>query len=180
MGVELWYTRDGKTWRKDANGIQSQKPYRVSVAEEGVYGFILRARNGFGAGQGPPASGEAPQFWVEVDVTKPTVALTGVRAGPEARSLAISWTAGDKNLGGRPVALYYAEQGGGSWVPIATNLENTGNYLWRVPQGVPNSFRVRVEATDLAGNQATADSPSSVQIDLTQPKVTEITINTVE
>jgi hypothetical protein len=178
LGVEVWYTRDGQTWQPSPTGIQRENPYYMDVGEEGVYGFSLVARTGLGGGQEPPVSGDPPQIWVEVDTTRPVVFLTGVIPNAGGRTLTITWTATDKNLGRRPMALYFADVNTGQWMPIAGNLENSGSYTWQIPPSIPNSFRVRVDATDLAGNLGTAETPSPVQIDLTQPSVTNIHVGT--
>ncbi|HEX3602226.1 MAG TPA: hypothetical protein VHU84_18880, partial [Lacipirellulaceae bacterium] len=40
----------------------------------------------------------------------------------------------------------------GPWSVIATNLENTGEYAWRVERYVPARIFIRIEARDTAGN----------------------------
>jgi hypothetical protein len=180
MGVEVWYTRDGQTWQKSPSGIQRENPYYVDVEEEGVYGFTFVARTGLGGGKEPPTTGDPPQIWVEVDVTRPVVFLTATQPGSGSRTLTVNWTATDKNLGRRPISLYFADEHTSQWLPIAVNLENSGSYAWQIPLSVPNSFKVRVDATDLAGNVGSAETPSPVQIDLNQPDVTGIRVSTAD
>ena len=40
-GVELWYTRDGKDWRKGSELTNPHSPITFRVADEGLYGFTL-------------------------------------------------------------------------------------------------------------------------------------------
>jgi hypothetical protein len=175
MNIEVWLTQDGKFWQKYPNDIQ-RTGGAVDVEREGVYGISFVPRTGFGGGKEPPANGEAPQLWVEVDVTKPVVALTGMQPSAGSKTLRIDWTATDKNLGPRPVVLYYAEQSTGPWTPITTPMENTGSYVWQIAPSTPNAFYLRVAATDMAGNVGTSESQTPVRIDLSQPNVTNVRV----
>lgn len=177
-GVELWYTQDSRTWRKYDGPPQRQAPFIIEVPDEGLYGFTLVARSGVGLGKEPPQSGDLPQVWVEVDLTKPNVALVGAESSYAARThqLTIRWNASDKNMGMRPITLLCAEQPDGPWTPIAANLENSGQYTWQMPQSVPRRFYVRVEASDLVGNVGAAQSPSPIVIDMSQPSVSILAV----
>src|SRR5262249_46870558 len=148
--VDLWYTRDGRTWKQYPSSIQHfRPPYLAEVDDEGLYGFTLVACNSRGISKAPPKSGDPPQIWVEVDVTKPVVNLIGVAPSLEgkARNVLIRWRASDKNLGNRPITLSYAEQSSGPWIVLASKIENKGLYVWQMPSAVPRQVYVRVEAT---------------------------------
>ncbi len=169
--IELWYTPDGRNWqlyRKEP----PTPPFLVEVTSEGRYGFTLIARSGVDLSDRPPQVGDPPQAWIEVDVTKPVVRLLGadVDRASELRNLSIVWTASDKNLGRQPITLSYAQQADGPWTEIV-KTENTGRYVWQMPQGVPYRFYVRVEATDQAGNVGLDQTKAAVLVDLVRPKV---------
>jgi hypothetical protein len=172
-GVELWYTRDGKTWKRDETGTETKPPYIIEVSEEGLYGFTLLAKNGIGLSNDPPKSGDAPQVWVEVDLTKPAVTMTEVRATVDTKgpALKIGWKASDKNMINQPITISYAEKETGPWQPIVSHLDNTGKYFWPLRPGLPGKIFVQVEARDLAGNMGSAKTTTPVQIDLTRPIV---------
>jgi hypothetical protein len=171
--VELWYTRDGKSWKRDETGTETKPPYIIAVQEEGLYGFTLLAKNGIGLSNDPPKSGDAPQVWVEVDLTKPSVSLTEVKAGVDGKGpvLNIGWKAHDKNMINQPITISYSEKEKGPWQPIVTHLENTGKFAWPLRGGLPGKIFVRVEARDLAGNVGSAKTAAPVQIDLMRPVV---------
>ncbi len=171
--VELWYTRDGREWHKSGSTTQAQPPYVVEVEEDGRYGFTMVARNGTGMSKESPHPGDTPQIWVEVDTTKPTVYLASAEPGTGAKSpnVTVRWSASDKNLGVQPITLSYAEQADGPWIPFATAIENTGKFVWEMPPTAPHQFFVRVEATDMAGNAAAAQTPTPVVIDMSLPTV---------
>jgi hypothetical protein len=175
--VELWYTQDvaGRNWQKyrEESGPDVHPPFMIEVSGEGLYGFTLVVRSGVGLADRPPQVGDQPQVWVEVDLTKPVVHVGNVEVGrgPDLGRLTINWTATDKNLGKQPITLSYAEQTAGPWTPIASNIENTGRYVWQMPSaGMPYKFIVRVEAVDKAGNTGVAETANSVIVDLSQPK----------
>jgi hypothetical protein len=170
--VDLWYTRDCKTWHKHEGPPQGSN-YVFQVPDEGMYGFTLVAHSGVGIAKDPPVSGEMPQLWVVVDLTKPKVQMLNVTPAPtgKERSLTIRWKASDPNLGRHPITLSYAEKDAGPWSPIANNLENTGSYVWTPPPTAPAKVILRVEATDLAGNIGQATYNQGILLDYSKPRV---------
>jgi hypothetical protein len=176
--AELWSTPDGRFWQKHSeqkksDGKEVRPPYEVNVEKEGLYGFTLLIRSGVGLSLQAPQAGDPPQVWVEVDLTPPVVRVTKVDVGrgPQAGSLAINWSATDKNLGRQPITLSYAEKPDGTWNPIIANRENTGSYIWRMPPDVPSQVYLKVEATDRAGNVGSAETSKPIIVDLVLPKV---------
>jgi hypothetical protein len=182
--VELWYTQDlaGRNWQKYREETDNPKPpFVVEITGEGLYGFTLVVRSGVGLGDRPPQVGDAPQVWVEVDLTKPVVRVGSIDVGrgPDTGRLTINWTATDKNLARQPITLSYAEQAAGPWKTIAATLENTGRYVWQMPADVPYRFLARVEAIDRAGNVGVDETPKPVIVDLSQPKGVIINVEPV-
>jgi hypothetical protein len=178
-GVELWCTQDGKTWTKRDMSRKIKPPYVVDVEEEGLYGFTLLAKNGIGLGPESPKSGDLPQIWVEVDMTRPVVHLTGVNASStgKVQNVIVHWKANDKNLGPRPITLSYAPCEEGPWQVMAANVPNTGRYVWPMPPETPARFLVRVEAADLVGNVGSAQTPKPVLMDRAQPVVNILNVD---
>ena len=158
--VELWYTQDGKDWKKYDAPTQA-KAYVVEVDEEGMYGFTLLARSGTGLAQGAAAAGRPAAGVGDRRSEQARRAADRGDAQPEdaaSRWSSIKWKASDKNLGRQPITLSYAEKEEGPWKVIAAGLENAGTYNWEVPKGTPARVLFRVEATDLAGNVGRAQS----------------------
>src|SRR5207245_5759968 len=73
-------------------------------------------------------SSDLPHVWVQVDLTKPVVFLSGVRQSNGTRTLDLTWTARDDNFGRKPINLSYSENSNGPWSPIAPPMEKTGAY----------------------------------------------------
>jgi hypothetical protein len=171
--VELWQTKDGRTWEQVDKDPAGKPPFVYTVPGEGLYGFTLLPRSGVGLADHPPRSGDQPQVWVEVDLTPPVVHVVKVDVGrgQDSGKLTIMWKATDKgdNLSAEPISLSYAKQEDGEWKPIAANVPNSGYYVWTMPQDVPYKFFVRVEAVDRAGNTNSNKTVEAVIVDLALP-----------
>jgi hypothetical protein len=178
--VELWATRDGHTWQRYSNSPPPPSgPLVVHVAEEGRYGFSLVVKSGVGISSPPPRPGDAPQLWVEVDETRPKVRLLHAEVGKglESDCLTLTWMASDANLVPKPMTISTSTSKDGPWTPVASNLENTGKYLWHMPRDVPYQFYVRVEASDRAGNHSADCWPEPMKVDRACPHATILGID---
>lgn len=172
--VQLWVSHDGgRTWYPQPEDPDRVSPYNVDVGGEGTYGLWLAVQGHSGLGDPPPAPGDRPQMWVEVDSTPPVVQVDPPRpgAGSHAGKVLITWRASDPHLGPAPVTLYYRAEGNGnaSWLPIAREIENSGQYIWSVPPGTPPRFRIKVEVEDLLGHRGAAES-GPVLVDRNRPR----------
>ena len=172
--VELWVTRDGRSWNKHTEDASHQPPLNVEVAEEGVYGFTLVVRSGVGLSERRPRGGDSPQAWVKESIcTLRSVAFVHaeVDPGPDTGKLTIAWKATDKNLGREPITLSFSKEPDGPWTQIAAGQPNSGSYVWHMPPtGIPYQFYVQVEATDKAGNVGKRRTQELVKVDLKKPK----------
>jgi hypothetical protein len=172
--VELWGTRDGGgTWRNYALDDDNRSPLRVRVEGEGLYGFRLVAQSTGGLAATSPQPGDLPELWVAVDLKGPRAELLSVQQGVGNVSdhLVIHWRVEDSNLESQPIALFYSSRAGGPWSAVATGLENTGEYAWRLDRYLPSRFYLRLEARDLAGNVASCQTPQAIVLNRTQPTV---------
>ncbi len=172
--VELWGTRDGgKTWRNYALDDDNRSPLRVRVEGEGLYGFRLVARSTGVLAAAGPQPGDPPELWVAVDMEVPRTELLSVQQGVGNVSdhLVIRWRVEDSNLESQPIALFYSSRAGGPWSAVATGLENTGEYAWRLDRHLPGRFYLRLEARDLAGNVASYQTPQPIVLNRAQPTV---------
>jgi len=151
----LWGTSDnGATWRRFGVDPDHVSPMPVSVDREGDYGFRIIVQSAGSYGSKPPRPGDRPDVWVRVDLKQPTAAIQSVQKGDgnQADQLTIRWSASDEHLEGNPISLHFASHPAGPWTTIATRLENTGAYAWRVGPHVPERIYLRLEARDAAGN----------------------------
>ena len=178
--VELWATRDGKSWQRYSNEPPPSGPLVVHVAEEGRYGFSILVRNGLGLASPAPKHGEAPQMWVDVDETKPVVKMTEchVGKGPDAGSLHVKWEATDLNMMAKPITIFTSKSKDGPWAPAVSGLENSGSHTWQMPKDMPYEFYVRLEATDRAGNVGQVTTHEPMKVDVCRPRGAIIGVGT--
>lgn len=174
--VELWTTRDGgRTWSRQAEDADRRSPYNVDLGGEGTFGLWLVVQSASGLGDPPPAPGERPQSWVEVDSTAPVVAIDRPRVGKgqNAGKVLVTWRAGDTHLAAKPISIFYREdRADAPWVLMADRIDNTGRYLWSAPASVPPKFHVKVEALDTLGNRGASDTQDlgAIVLDRARPR----------
>ncbi len=170
--VELWGTQDnGRSWQSYGVDPDNRSPVRVTVPGTGVYGFRILVDGANSAGARPPQAGDEAELTVSVDLQPPTAELVATELGEGnlADHLLVRWTASDSNLEQRPIALFYSSHARGPWSTIASGLENTGSYTWRIERHVPGRFYLRLEARDTAGNLATFLTPKPILLSRPQP-----------
>ncbi len=174
--VELWITQDGgRTWIRRGDDPDRVSPIEVDLGGEGTYGLSLVARSASGLGDQPPAPGDPPQSWVEVDSTPPAVQLQPPQVGTGINSgkVAIAWRASDLHLPPRSVTLSWRlDQTGAPWQTIAEGQENAGQFIWTVPPSVPQRFHVKVEAVDSVGHRSGAETTDTgpIMVDRSRPR----------
>ncbi len=171
--VELFGTRDGgKSWSSLGNDPDSTSPFIVNVDGEGTYGFRMVIESTTGLRGPAPQSGDLPEVWVGVDVTKPEARLVSAvpGTGEQAGELDIRWEAKDEHLTNRPIALAYSENAAGPWNVIASGLPNQGHYAWRMDSRIPAQLYLKLEARDQAGNTAAFITPEPVAIERVRPQ----------
>ncbi|MFM7128402.1 MAG: hypothetical protein ACKO0V_03480 [bacterium] len=180
--VELWITRDGgKNWSRWAEDTDRTSPFPVDLGGEGFYGLSIVARSLAGQGDEIPRAGSQAQIWVEVDSTPPAIVLNTIKLGVGNQSgrVLIPWRAEDRNFASRPISLFYRPETSNQWIPIAENIENSGQYFWTPGPQVPPVFHIRIEAIDKAGNKSGVDTTSyePVLFDRSRPRAKIIGLN---
>ena len=154
--VDLWYTRDkGHRWELAPVSESPASPIAFDAGQDGLYGFYLVLHNEAGASSMPPGPGSAPQQWVLVDRSAPTVQVLTLRPDAsfsENREILIRWVGRDDNLLNRPVSLHYRTAETKSYQLIADSLAAESSYRWTVPEGVTGRVEIKISVSDRAGN----------------------------
>jgi hypothetical protein len=166
--VEVWITCDrNKSWQKLSEDTQRKSPVEVQFPGDGLFGVTLVASNGRGVGAAPPAAGDTPDWWIEVDTAKPTAQITKVHSVFENGQsfVHIQWTAQDKNLDDAPVDLFYAATPQGPWLPIAKGLKGEGQHRWAAPREIGAQAHIRLSVRDAAGNTSDVNALEPVSFD---------------
>ena len=169
--VDLYGTRDGgKTWTVNGAAAANSGTVSVRVDGEGTYGFRIAVQRASGTSTAP-RNGDLPEVWVVVDTTKPDAKLTSAElgTGTTAGTLFIRWEATDGKLAARPVSLFFAANKGGPWTTIASGLDNSGQYGWKLDRRVPDRVYLRLEVSDEAGNLTAVESADPVSLNPSQP-----------
>jgi hypothetical protein len=174
--LELWITRDGgRTWIRRSDDPDRVSPIDVDLGGEGTFGICLVARSASGLGDEPPAPGDPPQSWVEVDSIPPVIQLEPPQVGTGVNSgkVKLVWRASDLHLAPKSVSLFWRpEQPGTAWQRIADGQENEGTFVWAVPASVPPRFHIKVEAVDTLGHRGTAETTDTgpITVDRSRPR----------
>lgn len=169
--VEVWGTRDGgRTWSSFGVDNDNRSPVAVRVDREGVYGLSVAFQTGNGFGGTPPRSGDQPEIWIGVDLTKPAARISGTELGREVGDLVVRYEAADGQPEPRPISLFYRAGAAEAWQPIAAGLENSGSYTWRLDNRIPERVYLRLEARDEAGNVGAYETPEPVRIERQRPQ----------
>src|SRR5262249_18309247 len=121
---------------------------------------------------GPPAPGESPELWLEVDTTKPEVLVHDIHpgSGEYSRVLTISWSANDQNLAATPVGVFCAPSADGPWQQLALGLKSSGTAQCNVPPEMGGCVHVRVQAVDKAGNVGRWETRDPIVLEGARPK----------
>jgi hypothetical protein len=171
--VELWITSDGgRAWASYGLDEDCRSPMLVKVDEEGLYGFRVVIETASGLRGPSPEPGDLPDMWVGVDFTRPEAKLISAVQGEggEADRLVITWQANDEHLAPRGISLRWSESSAGPWNTIASGLENSGRYAWRLDKRVPPRIHVLLEARDEAGNQSSHQLSEPVSLERIRPQ----------
>lgn len=173
--VEIWITNDQSlSWRKLSEDAERKSPVTVELPGEGLYGITMVVSNGRGFGGTPPRPGDVPDYWVEVDMTRPAVEIKEIRSGgaDDPGTVHVTWNVQDRNLSAEPVDLYYATSREGSWTLIAKGLRNdgrgqrnNGHYRWAPPASLGSQVFLRLVAHDLAGNATVIETAQPFAVD---------------
>jgi hypothetical protein len=177
--VDLYLTEDeGRTWRRYKEEQDAQPPMVVDLPGEGVFGLKLVVTSKAGLCRRPPQDGDLPEMRVEVDMTPPVVKLFRPEPHNQRRdAIVLTWQASDeRNLATSPITLQWAERPDGPWQTIASDLTNSGRYIWTVGR-IPARVYLRVVARDMAGNIGFDETAEPVTVDLTEPEATIIRIS---
>ncbi len=170
--VDLYLTENGgQKWFHYGVDEDRRSPLQITVPDDGTYGFAIRVKSGVGLAKIPPQPSDSPELTVTVDRQPPRATLLPVRQGEGTSSsrLLIEWKVTDEALPEQPVALSYAEQLSGPWMPLGGWRANTGRYDWVIGPDVPPQVYVRLDARDRAGNVSRAETDQPMIIDLSRP-----------
>jgi len=177
--VEAYGTRDGGTnWLRLGDDPDCRSPIECVLPEDGAFGIALVVGT-TGRPTAPPAAGESPDWWVEVDTTPPEVKLESAVAGTgdDLGLLILRWSVRDANLMPDAVEAAWAAGADGPWQSIAKGLRADGQYRWPVPREAGARVYLKIEVKDRAGNVGRFVTPQPVTVEVPRPRARVIGIN---
>jgi len=153
--VTLWTTRDGgQTWKPYGDDPGLKSPFLFTELD-GVYGLKLVGEDRMGNANPSPLPGMAPLAVLTLDRTRPEVKLIspvppGYLGGVPVD---VQWTAKDNvDMPANGIAMSWSDDGGKTWKDLAKGLKNDGLYKWTPPREALPDCRLKIVASDFAGN----------------------------
>jgi len=147
LSIRLEYRREGEGWLLLRRGVEGETSYLWDTkgVPPGSYELRIIVRD--------PRGGEAVDTVRGVkivDNSPPTVRLLLPDGQAQLEQEAvILWEASDPDKDELSIDLYYSDNAGQAWLPLAEGLPNNGFFMWQVsylPEG--DQYRVRVVARD--------------------------------
>lgn len=135
----------------DVGGAERPK-LAYTLPKEGRYGFRVGVSSGTVTATPPKATDEPEMVVVVFDKTPPTIEqFEAIPMAQQQNHVCFKWKVNDLHPTDTPVTLEYQTMGDEKWHPITGNVSD--NLLpWPIPNDVPATVRVRLTATDKAGN----------------------------
>jgi Flp pilus assembly protein TadD len=156
----LWVsTNAGRQWRRADLASETDHSVLFTAPGDGEYQLYLVLENDAGSSAPDPEPGATPTATVIVDTTPPLLQVDGAKVSrrkdmPPVVTLDAKLI--EENLATHGVRLFYFTPEDSTWHdggPLLATLP----LRWQPPDDVRGPLRLRVVATDRAGNRATSD-----------------------
>lgn len=181
QSVQLFFSPDnGTTWNPGPSSNKTFDAIAWQAPEDGTYQLTLVATDQSGNANPRPSGENAAQASILIDTRAPTVALAspiGIHDPndkPQAPSrrvfkpndqVHVSFNVQDPNIRKDGITVYLQTEQGGRWETLGSGLPPTQAYGFSVPNISTTSARVKVVATDVAGNSGEAVASEAFRID---------------
>ncbi|MCM2349408.1 MAG: hypothetical protein NDI69_05255 [Bacteriovoracaceae bacterium] len=161
-------TLEALNWQSCSTSLS----YSLSSAVSGNRTVYLHARDAAGN------ISSASSVVVTLDQLAPTLSfnssLNGIYKGNEA--LNVIWSASDDNFAATPIKIEYTTDNGFSWNVIIAATANDNSEIWTLPATDNSEVKLRLTATDLAGNSTSVIS-QNFAIETSLPSVLNFAVN---
>jgi len=169
--VKLWLSQDnGVTWSPSGTAAGGQP--LVFKSTTGKYALFATGVDKAGNESPAPKPGQAPQVTLEINTTTPLVRLKTLVSGgyiSGTSEMPIEWEAVSPKPAERPVSIFLSPDGGNAWSAVATDIANSGTFLWTVPPINSANCILKIVTKDASGTEGAAESTKTFTIDSTKP-----------
>ena len=170
--VDMEYSSNSGTgWNSLAMGVTDTGTFSWDTSFHGD-STTFRTRVMATDAVGNASSWSASAGDLELDNTDPVIALTSPAGGELWDGIhPIVWSTTDSNPS--TVTVEISSNSGGAWTGLAAAIADTGSHSWDTSAQTDGAaYRIRVEATDGAGNVSTwSASASDFELDHTDPTI---------
>ncbi|OGL44230.1 MAG: hypothetical protein A2W05_05265 [Candidatus Schekmanbacteria bacterium RBG_16_38_10] len=171
-------TSDDSNYKKLLSAVNITDSITVDVDKDGKWSFALIATDTAGNISKEQSSNMPPDFEVVVDTIKPNVELKRFKALNNKPTYIntngeIEWTATDtvSKKDKLLIRVEYSADSGTSWYVIKDRLTNEGKFSMAGYMDISKKYRVKVTATDEAGNEAFDESADFELMDIPLPQI---------
>lgn len=172
---ELWYARRGQdgwgSWERHGVTFGRDNPI-VWSPPEGHWKTYIRIEEISGLATPIPTAETNPSIEFIADRTAPKAGITFPSDGTKLMGSSpynITWTVTDPHLHSTPISLYWAHDQEAEFKLLAEALPNSGTWTWNTPRDMTPAGRLKIVATDKAGNSSSAQV-SGLTIDSISPR----------
>jgi Tfp pilus assembly protein PilF len=169
--VELWTSdNNGASWTPGGKTAAGQPV--VFKGTTGKHALFVTAADKAGNEGAAPKPGDAPQVTLEINTKTPIVHLKTLADGGNIAGgsrMPIQWEAVTPKPSERNVSIFISPDGGNIWSVVASDIENSGVFVWDAPQVNSSNCLLKVTVKDAGGVTGEAQSAKAFTIDSTRP-----------
>jgi hypothetical protein len=177
--TQLWYSGDdGQSWAEGPQITEGFKRLPWKAPRDGKYRLALVSIDMAGNPSPTPKAKGDDQFTVLIDTVKPVVQLgsaigvthSGEKGDPRkfkpGDRVQVQFTVKEINPAANPVAIYLQNDPEKGWVELGKDLPADAAFRFEIPQpkGKRTEARIRVVASDVAGNIGEVVAPEGFLI----------------
>lgn len=147
--IQLYVSQDqGKSWHPVVTVTPEQRFFDFRAPGDGLYWFAVRTVDHDNRAYPLTMEGAQPGLRVVVDTQPPVIRLNALP--PRDGDVGVTWEVRDDHLDPASLRLEYHLAGSPDWIPLAADLNATGQRYWKPATNA--AIEVRLRARDRADN----------------------------
>lgn len=176
--AQLWISQDDGTSWTQGPFIQDPRSVEWKAPADGKFRLAIVASDAAGNTSAVPKGKAEDQFVITVDTTAPVLLLTSAigiipgdkpaptpqRAFKPGDNVQVQFAVKDVNLAPSTVSVFFQADASKPWQELATGQSTETAYRFALPSVATTAARIRVTATDQAGNTGEVVAGESFEI----------------